>query len=234
MTIPFGARMRCNLATLALVAVSAAVTACGTAAQDSAEPASVNAQRDGYAGTLVKDPPLRPADIVLRDTQGRPFHLGQFRTDMATALFFGFTNCEDVCPTTMADLAAARRTLPLELRERVEVVFVTVDPRRDTSRVLDRWLGRFDDDLVGLRGPLSLVHQAERSLYATQSSVQPQNSAGGHHLGRDQSSARHEVYEVSHSGSVYVFGPGDTSVLYTGGTTAAEYAKDFTRMLRST
>lgn len=159
-------------------------------------------QDDGYAGQLVADPPLRPADVVLRDTHGRRCHLGRFRTETVTALFFGFTDCDDVCPTTMADLAAARRALPAALASRVEVVFVTVDPCRDTLQVLDRWLGRFDAGFVGLRGTLGLVHRAERSLYSAQSSVEQPTGGRDHHAGPSHSSTGHGETEVSHSGSV--------------------------------
>ena len=69
-----------------------------------------------------------------------------------TALFLGDTHCPDVCPTTMADLAAAKRLLPTRITDRLKVVFVTEDPRRDTSSVLRAWLDGFDPTFVGLIG----------------------------------------------------------------------------------
>jgi protein SCO1/2 len=96
--------------------------------------------------------------------------------------------------------------------------------------VLERWLGRFDPDFIGLRGPIELVHQAEQSLYAPESG--DESPPAGHHTGdHGHSSKAGADYEVSHSGSVYVFGPGDKLLLYTGGTSPEEYAKDFTRLL---
>ena len=148
-----------------LLAGVAGLTAC---ARTETPVAVVQADDDGFHGTLV-DPPLRPANVVLTDTHGAPFDLGRPAPDKVTALFFGFTNCADVCPTTMADLAAARRSLPPALAEKVSVVFVTVDPQRDTPPVLEQWLGRFDPDFIGLRGPTDLVHQVERSLYLPES-----------------------------------------------------------------
>ncbi|MEP6817447.1 MAG: SCO family protein [Marmoricola sp.] len=202
---------------------------------------------DGFVGTVVKDPPLKPADVVLRDTQGQPYHLARNSPAKVTVLYFGFTRCNDVCPTTMADLAAARRAMPSAVAHRVQVVFVTVDPRRDTPRVLEVWLNRFDPSFVGLRGPTALVHEAERSLYADPSAIEP--PGGGHHQAAQGQDGRGQVgqgqvgqgrggstgagdYEVSHSGSVYVFGPGDTSLLYSGGTTATQYARDFAKLLK--
>ena len=227
---------RSTLVSLVLAATAAGLVACGTNAppDGAAAPATVNTRDDGYAGTLVTDPPMRPAEVLLRDTRGAPHPLDQVGDEGVIALFFGFTHCDDVCPTTMADLAAARRALPEPLAQRVEVAFVTVDPRRDTARVLDRWLGRFDPSFVGLRGPVAQVHQLEDSLYAAQSAVEKPTGGPGHHHGdSDGASGSAEGYEVSHSGSVYVFGPGGRSLLYTGGTTPAEYTADLTRLLGS-
>lgn len=74
----------------------------------------------------------RPA-LVLTDTEGRPYDL-RAHNGGVTALFFGYTQCPDICPTTMADLATARRELSASQREKVTVVFVTEDPENDTPR----------------------------------------------------------------------------------------------------
>lgn len=235
MTRLLGSRTRSTLAVIVWAAATVALGACGTDGdRDASAAVTMRTADDGYAGRLVADPPMRPASVVLRDTHGRAYPLDRVGQVEVVALFFGFTRCGDVCPTTMADLAAARRSLPASLAQRVEVVFVTVDPRRDTRQVLDRWLDRFDPRFVGLRGPLALVHQAEDSLYAAQSSVdRPTGGDDHHHSGSSESPSRRDGYEVSHSGSVYVFAPGGRSLLYTGGTTAPEYAADFTRLLES-
>jgi protein SCO1/2 len=164
-------RLRSAAVALTAILVGAAgLTACGRDDKVRTEnPASgVAADDDGFHGTLV-DPPLRPANVVLKDTRGAPFDLARPAPHRATALFFGFTNCDDVCPTTMADLAAARRSLTPALADKVTVVFVTVDPHRDTPPVLERWLSQFDQDFIGLIGSTELVNQAERSLYLPES-----------------------------------------------------------------
>lgn len=194
--------------------------------------AVVEADNDGFNGTLI-DPPLRPASVVLTDTRGAQFTPARPAPDKVTALFFGFTNCDDVCPTTMADLAAGRRALPPALAEKVTVVFVTVDPKRDTPAVLEKWLGRFDRDFIGLTGPLEHIHQLERSLYLPESGKESP-TAEHQHTSDDHERAKDEAdYQVDHSGSVYLFGPGDKLVLHSGGTTPQQYTDDFTRLLKT-
>jgi protein SCO1/2 len=182
-------------------------------------------------GTLV-DPPLpRPAQ-VLRDTAGEHFSFADRPEDELSLLFFGYTHCPDVCPTTMADLASARAQLPASLRQRVTVVFVTEDPERDTPRSLRRWLDGFDPSFVGLRGGNKATEAMLDELYLPPTTLvekpedpieHPDNGAPHHH---------HGDYGVEHAGVVYAFAPGDHMVIYTGGTRPSEYAADFTQLLR--
>lgn len=237
--------MHLVIAVAAVLAVSA-LAGCGNtggAAGDQRAGSAAVVQtkdNDGLTGTRVDDPPLRVAAVTLRDTNGKQVNLADLPANNATVLFFGFTNCDDVCPTTMADLATARRILPDTLARRVHIRFVTVDPRRDTPTVLRRWLDQFGSDVTGLRGPTTLVNRAERSLYADASSITASDTTGstpqadGHTHGHDDKpaakAAGHE--QVSHSGSVYIFGPRGETVLYTGGTTAQQYAADLAHLLR--
>ena len=229
--------LRCAAAAVTVVAT---LTGCG--AQDSKDRSNgssatvISSDDDGFNGRLV-DPPLRVAPVTLRDTDGNPVRLDELPDDKATAVFFGFTSCDDICPTTMADLASARRSLDSGTADRVAVYFVTVDPERDTPRVLRKWLTRFDPAFVGLRGPAHLVNRVERSVYAAESS-RAQGDAGSarHHISNhpappEGASTEQGDYGVNHSGSVYVFGPDGATLLYTGGTTVAEYAADFTELL---
>ena len=228
-------QLRSAAAVIALLVGVVGLTACSGDNNTRPErPAAVvEADGDGFNGTLI-EPPLRPAGVVLTDTRGAQFNLARPAPDKVTALFFGFTNCDDVCPTTMADLATGRRALPPELAEKVTVVFVTVDPTRDTPAVLDEWLGRFDRDFIGLSGPTEQVNQLERSLYLSESGEESpasehQDSGDHHELSKDGAAD----YEVDHSGSVYLFGPRDKLVLHSGGTTPQQYAEDFTRLLKA-
>jgi protein SCO1/2 len=88
--------------------------------------------------------------LELPDTSGRVRHLEDFR-GKAVVLFFGFTHCPDVCPTTLADLATVMKTLGPDA-ERVQVLFVTVDPERDTPAQLAQYVGAFDPRFLALRG----------------------------------------------------------------------------------
>jgi protein SCO1/2 len=89
-------------------------------------------------------------ELNLRDADGRMRSLADFRGKV-TVIFFGFTQCPDVCPTTLAELAQARKLLGAD-GARVQGVFVTVDPARDTPEVLKAYVGSFADDFIGLYG----------------------------------------------------------------------------------
>jgi protein SCO1/2 len=141
-----------------------------------------------YRGLQLDPAQPRPA-FTLTDTDGRRYDFAARTRGRPTFLYFGYTHCPDVCPTTMADVAAALRSVPDRLRQAAQVVFVTTDPKRDTGAVLARWLRQFDGDLpnrfVGLTGrPSELVaaqvaarvpvasdegqtHSAEVLLYGT-------------------------------------------------------------------
>jgi protein SCO1 len=111
--------------------------------------------------------PYRMPDVTLTATNGAPFNLVHDTVYKVTLVFFGYTNCPDVCPTTMADIAVALRSVGPELAKQVQVVFVTTDPKRDTTARLAEWLGRFDADLptkfIGLTGSQQVLDQAQLS-----------------------------------------------------------------------
>jgi protein SCO1/2 len=88
--------------------------------------------------------------LELVDHHGKPRRLEDWR-GKAVVLFFGFTHCPDVCPTTLADMAQVMRELG-PLADRVQVLFVTVDPERDTQAALAKYVPAFDARFVGLRG----------------------------------------------------------------------------------
>lgn len=97
-------------------------------------------------GTL--SPPAAAADIVVPDQNGQPFRLSE-QVGKVVLLFFGYTHCPDVCPTTMSDYKAVKQQLGADANK-VRFVMVTVDPARDTPAIMSRYLGIFDPSFVGL------------------------------------------------------------------------------------
>jgi protein SCO1/2 len=108
---------------------------------------------DGFTGTRL-DPPFEVSDIPLTDTSGAEYSLTGSTDKPLTLVFFGYTHCPDICGVVMANLASAMTRLSDADRERVDVVYVTTDPARDTETVLDRYLEHIDPDFVGLTGDL--------------------------------------------------------------------------------
>ncbi len=99
------------------------------------------------SGTWLPQPRLLP-EFHLQDLAGADFSLKSLRGH-PTLLFFGFTNCPDVCPTTLATLTQVQRSAPLP---GAQVVFISIDPERDSAASLQVYLGAFSDRFIGARG----------------------------------------------------------------------------------
>ncbi len=113
--------------------------------------------------TLFEAPRALPA-FSLVDQAGRPFGPDRLRGHWSL-LFFGFTNCPDVCPTTLATLAAVRKSLGDPRRDDAPaVVFVSVDPGRDTPDVLGRYVEYFDPAFVGATGSREAIDALAAAL----------------------------------------------------------------------
>ncbi|MFD4660181.1 SCO family protein [Kitasatospora sp. NPDC058444] len=155
-----------RLAGAAALALAAVLTlsACGSSGGDSTA-AKVTRQKEDtpYQGTKLAKNFEKP-DLQLTDTSGKPFDLRQQTNGKATLLFFGYTSCPDVCPTTMGDIGVAMKALPEADRQKVKVVFVSTDPQRDTPQVLRTWLDSMGSDFIGLTGDLAKVKTAAKSL----------------------------------------------------------------------
>lgn len=150
--------------------------------------------QDPDALALLGTVPFSPMDKVsftLTDTQGHPFDFRAETDGDIALLFFGYTFCPDICPVHMATLAAALRELTPEVSNRVRVVFVTVDPERDTPERLAGWLAAFDSSFVGLSGSADEV-AAALAFYRY-----PPPDRSGDEVG----------YTVGHPALVYAFTP---------------------------
>jgi protein SCO1 len=100
--------------------------------------------------------------IDLTDHNGKPRHLEDFR-GKAVVVFFGFTHCPDVCPTTLAEMAQVVKQLGPD-GERVQLLFVTVDPERDTREALAKYVTAFDPRFLGLYGDLDATRRVAKDF----------------------------------------------------------------------
>lgn len=154
------------------VAVSLALVACAGDDDDSpaptsaptATPTSSAGDEDvTYYGVRVMPPIPKPA-FVLIDQDGEPYDIVAETDDKVVLLYIGYTNCPDVCPTHLADMAAAMKLLPEDVQEHITVLFVTADPARDTPEVLKRYVQSFDKRFIGLTGEKEDLDNLQRSV----------------------------------------------------------------------
>lgn len=110
-------------------------------------------------------------------------------------VYFGYTFCPDVCPTELANMAAAYDLLKPEEQKQVQLVFITVDPERDTTQVLKDYVGNFGNDMVGLGGSAEQVKAAAKAYRV--------------YYARSKETAGSSDYLMDHSGFVYLMGRDD-------------------------
>lgn len=138
----------------ALVAVPllALLAACGGGAQSSE-----------LTGTVL-DPPFEVSSTPLVDTDGGAFSLADDTDKDLTLVFFGYTNCPDICGQVMATLAGTLTRFEPEEKERLDVVFVTTDPARDDEAATEAYVSAFDPTIIGLTGDLDDIVEVGESL----------------------------------------------------------------------
>lgn len=168
-----------------------------------------------WTGMLMD--PLAPVnDFSLTAAGGKPVRISDFRGKLV-ALYFGYTYCPDVCPTTLAELAAGMRDLGAEAQQ-VQVIFISVDPARDTPERLADYVANFDPSFIGITGspeeiaavatPLGIYYQAHEGTAAT-------------------------GYLVDHTATVMVLDrQGRLRLLLPFGTTGAQAASDLRALMR--
>ena len=100
--------------------------------------------------------------LALPDASGQPRTLADFKGKV-TVVFFGYTQCPDVCPTTMAELAQVKKALGAD-GDKLQGVFVTIDPERDTPEVLKAYMASFDPSFIALRGTLEQTQAAAKEF----------------------------------------------------------------------
>ena len=195
------------------------LTACGSSGSggsgSTGAAQAVTVPQSPYQGTYLPRTFDKP-DVTLTDTSGKPFNLAQRTAGRATLLYFGYTHCPDVCPTTMGDLAVAISKLPKAQQAQVDVVFVSTDPAVDTPSTLRTWLDSFNPDFIGLTGDITTIIKAAGSV--------------GVYVAAPKAGQ-----EPVHGAEVLGFFPSDNKahVLYTSGVAWSEYAHDIPLLIRS-
>lgn len=203
------------LRVLAALTLLTALAACGGSTGTAGPPVQLIRPSSDFHGTWLQEPLSKP-DVTLTDTSGKPFKLRERTAGRLTLLFFGYTHCPDICPTTMADLASALREMPAADRDKISVVFTTTDPGRDTPEVIRSWLASFDPSFVGLTGDFATIQAAAHSVGIA---LEPPTPGTGD-------------YEVTHGGQVIAFdGDHRGRLIFSSGTSSAEFTADLRKLL---
>lgn len=145
--------------------------------------------RDGFKNTDITGLDYGK-DFALPDHNGKSRTLADFK-GKAVVIFFGYTQCPDVCPTTMAEMAAVMQQLGA-LADRVQVLFVTLDPERDTPELLSKYVPSFDPRFLGLVGDKAATEKVAKEFKVFYQKV-PGKQPGS--------------YTVDHTAGSYVFDP---------------------------
>lgn len=168
----------------------------------------------GFTGGTSLPSPYPLPDAVLTDTTGHDFNLRTSPSARALLLFFGYTNCPDVCPTVLAQVALALSRLDASVRQQLQLIFVTTDPKRDTPTVIGAYLDRFDPTFIGLTGELGEITAVAGKVGVEVSGLKKLPDGG---------------YEVGHGAQVTGFDAArDGVVVWTPSTAIGDLKHDFT------
>lgn len=156
-------------------------------------------------------------ELRLTDYNGQPRSLADFKGKVV-AVMFGYTQCPDVCPTTLSEFAGALKQLGADA-SRVQVLFVTVDPKRDTAELLREYVPAFNPTFLGLRGDAQATARATQDFHVY-AQVRPGKTP--------------DSYTVDHSSQVFVFDPqGRLRLMIPTGTAPSAIASDLRILLNS-
>lgn len=209
---------------LAVCAAGTIATGCGSGSATVAHvgPTPSTPVAAQLHGTVPTSQVGRPT-FTLSDTSGRPYDFGARTHGRVTLLYAGYTHCPDECPTTMASIAVALRSLAPNVADQVTVVFVTVDPRRDTAPVLRAWLDRFHPPApyVGLNGTRAQLDRVEVALGMPIAKRRPAPASYGS-----------GDYAMSHFDGLLAYGRDDRlETIYPSSVRPVALAKDLTLLV---
>jgi protein SCO1 len=166
-------------------------------------------------GTLLA-PRRALADFSLIDNQGRSFGPANLHGHWSL-MFFGYTNCPDFCPTTLTTLAAVEKRLRAAKAATPQVIFVSVDARRDTPAQLSKYVPYFDPDFVGLTAGDQPTIEALARKWGVVVAIRPATDGN---------------YTVDHSGAIFVIDPaGNLAAVLTGPFTVEALQSDIQRLV---
>lgn len=164
-------------------------------------------QRDAERVPALSGPPPG-GDFTLTSAHG-PVSLHDFRGKWVL-LYFGYTYCPDICPTNLGNLAVAWRQLPPEAQKQVQILFVSVDPKRDTPERLQQYVDYFGANIIGLTGPKAVIDEITQRYGVVYRMVPVKDSA--------------MEYLVDHSAFTYLIDPqGRLITQLPHGTTPAQF-----------
>lgn len=168
-----------------------------------------------YHGTVLQSP-VPANNFTLTGHDGNPVSLEDFR-GQAVLLYFGYTFCPDVCPSTLSELARTKEALGRDA-DKLQVIMVTVDPERDTPEKLEKYVTHFDPDFLGLTGS-----EDEIAAAATPLGIYYEKQGGSEATG----------YLVDHTASVIAVDPeGHLRLIYPFGTPGEDIAEDIRHLIR--
>jgi protein SCO1 len=175
------------------------------------KPAAAPTLKAGVLSPVMPAPPLR-----LTGTDGQPVDLARFKGKVVLVAF-GFSNCGEVCPITLATLAGARKKLGADASN-VQVVYVTVDPERDTEAQMKKFLAAFDPTFIGGVGTRAQIDAAQKSWGISSS----------------KKTFPDGTYSIGHSSSVYMIDRnGGLRAVMPYGHTSDDFVHDLRILLRT-
>jgi len=197
-----------DLRRLAAGAVLAAVTLSGCASPD--------LPAEGLVGSEIS-PAWPVPETQLEADDGSSYAFDASTDKPVTLVFFGYTNCPDICSMVMANITQALTRVGEDAAAKVDVVFVSTDPQRDKKHVLTRYLGAFDDSYVGVRGTMAEITEVAQG-FGVAFQAEDRLPSGG--------------YEVSHQDNVFVVDGDDAIPLFWRRTvTPVEMAHDLEQLI---
>ncbi|MFJ8852640.1 SCO family protein [Streptomyces sp. NPDC102437] len=206
------------LAAAFVAAAALTLSACGSNDDNAKKPiADVSVEAKTKAATVLDQPFTKP-NLVLTDTHGKKYDLREQTKGKPTLIYFGYTNCPDVCPLIMSNIAIAKKALPKADQDKLQVVFVTTDPERDTPSSLGTWLKSQDASFVGLTGDFPAIQAGARQIG----------------IGIDAPKKEKGTVVSMHGSQVIAFSPKTDKgyLVYSEDTSPDDYTKDLPKIVK--